>query len=76
MNKLGTALLTASALLVAGTASAELPDWTYVQAGYFQADSLGDDQTDAFTIDGSLGFLDFTFILVPERQGNGEANPD
>lgn len=58
MNKLGTALLSASALLVAGTASAELPEWTYGQIGYYQADSFGDDQTDGFTIDASLGFLD------------------
>jgi len=79
MNKLGTALLTASALLVAGTASAELPDWTYVQAGYFQADSIGDDQTDAFTLDGSLGFLDVWHVQVGYINGSlgiGSLNND
>lgn len=62
MNKLGTALLSASALLVAGTASAELPEWTYGQVGYYQADSIGDDQTDGVTVDASLGFLDVWHI--------------
>ena len=62
MKKLGTALLSASALLVAGTAAAELPEWTYGQVGYFQADSFGDDQTDGLTINGSVGFLDVWHI--------------
>ena len=62
MNKLGTALLSASALLVAGTAAAELPEWTYGQVGYYQADSFGAEQTDGFTLDASLGFLDIWHI--------------
>jgi len=79
MKKLGTGLLAASALLVAGTASAELPDWTYVQAGYYQADSVGDDQTDGFTIAGSLGFLDVWHIQADYINGSlgfGSINND
>ena len=70
MKKLGTGLLAASALLVAGTASAELPDWTYVQAGYYQADSTGKDQTDGFTVAGSLGFLDVWHIQADYINGS------
>jgi hypothetical protein len=58
MNKLGTALLSASALLVAGTAAAELPEWTYGQVGYYQADSVGSSQTDGFTVDASVGLFE------------------
>lgn len=70
MNKLGTALLSASALLVAGTAAAELPEWTYGQLGYYQADSIGDEQTDAFTLDASLGFLDIWHIQAGYIDGS------
>ncbi len=79
MNKLGTALLSASALLVAGTASAELPQWTYGQVGYYQADSFGDDQTDGVTLDASLGFLDVWHIqagYIDGSLGEGSANND
>lgn len=70
MKKLGTALLSASALLVAGTAAAELPEWTYGQVGYYQADSFGDDQTDAFTLDASLGFLDVWHVQLGYIDGS------
>lgn len=70
MNKLGTALLSASALLVAGTAAAELPEWTYGQLGYYQADSIGDEQTDAFALDASLGFLDIWHIQAGYIDGS------
>lgn len=70
MKKLGTALLSASALLVAGTAAAELPEWTYVQAGYYQADSIGDEQTDGYTLDASLGFLDIWHIQAGYIDGS------
>lgn len=75
MNKLGTALISASALLLAGTASAELPQWTYGQAGYYQADSTGDDQTDAFTLDASIGFLDIWHFQANYIDGSLGAGP-
>ena len=79
MKKLGTALLSASALLVAGTAAAELPEWTYGQLGYYQADSFGDEQTDAFTLDASLGFLDIWHVqagYIDGSLGQGSVNND
>ncbi len=78
MKKLGTALLSASALLVAGTAAAELPEWTYGQVGYYQADSVGDNQTDGFTVDASLGFLDVWHAQLGYIDGSlgGEDNTD
>ena len=79
MKKLGTGLLAASALLVAGTASAELPQWTYGQIGYYQADSFGDNQTDGFTLGASLGFLDIWHAQVNYIDGSlgyGDVNND
>ncbi len=79
MNKLGTALLSASALLVAGTAAAELPEWTYGQVGYFQGDSFGTEQTDGFTVDGSIGFLDvwhFQAGYIDGSLGQGSVTND
>jgi hypothetical protein len=79
MNKLGTALLSASALLVAGTAAAELPEWTYGQLGYYQADSFGDEQTDGVTVDASVGFLDvwhFQAGYIDGSLGQGSVTND
>ena len=79
MKKLGTALLAASGLLVAGTASAEHAQWTYGQIGYYQADSFGSDQTDGFTVEASLGFLDVWHAQVGYINGSlgfGSINND
>lgn len=70
MNKLGTALLSASALLVAGTAAAELPEWTYGQIGYLEADTVGSDQTHAYNIDASVGFLDVWHLQLGYNDGS------
>lgn len=79
MNKLATALLSTSALLAAGTAAAEGPEWTYGQLGYYQGDSFGDDQTDGVTLDGSLGFLDIWHVqagFIDGSLGQGDADND
>lgn len=70
MNKLGTALLSASALLVAGTAAAELPEWTYGQVGYYQADSFGSKETDGFTVDASVGLFETWHIQAGYIDGS------
>ena len=78
MKKLGTGILAASALLLAGTASAAtsgLPQWTYGQVGYFQADSTGKDQTDAYTVEGSLQFLDVMHFQASYINGSLGAGP-
>jgi hypothetical protein len=57
MKKVTMALWAAAALAAAGTAVAENPAWTYGQLGYIRADS-GDDTTDGFRVEGSLGFAE------------------
>lgn len=58
MKKLGTALLGAASVLAAGTAAADLPEWTYADLGYYQADSVGSEQTDGVTLNASIDIMD------------------
>lgn len=79
MKYLGTAFLAASGLLVAGTAAAEQPQWTYADIGYYQADSFGDDQTDGFTVNGDIAIMDLMHLGVGYINGSlgiGSINND
>ena len=47
-----TAALTVSSVAVAG------PNWTYAELGYVAADSVGDEDSGGFVLNGSFGFAD------------------
>jgi hypothetical protein len=47
-----TAALTVSSVAVAG------PNWTYAELGYVAADSIGDEDSGGFVLNGSFGFAD------------------
>lgn len=73
MSKSIAALVSASALLVAGTASAELPEWTYASLGFTQSDSQGV-TADAVGLDLSVGFLDVWHVQAAYFDGQSGLN--
>lgn len=64
-------ILALAGMAVSGLAVAG-PSWTYADIGYVRADS-GDDETDAFEIEGSFGFADKYHIQASYADGeNGD----
>ena len=65
MKRTGIALLSTAALLAASGAMAASADdisWTYLEAGWVNADGYEDFETDGFAINGSLGFADNFYL--------------
>jgi hypothetical protein len=52
------AMIVLASLAVSGAALAEGPSWTYGDISYWRADSVGDDEAEAYVLEGSFGFAD------------------
>ena len=71
MNKFGTALLSATALVASGTALAAEPQWDYVQLGWIQGDGRDDDgKAEGFEIKGSFSFLENLHVQLSYADGD------
>lgn len=75
MKRMGTALFGATALLAAGAAMADQPEWNWLQAGYVTADNGFDDDTNAFELEGSIGF-GLGHAQINYIDGEEEGSPD
>lgn len=64
------ALVAASAVVWSGAALAEGPNWTYIDAGFWQGSEIGDGDNDLLSLEGSIEVFDNYHIAVEYVDGS------